>query len=109
MSDRAPYYIEVDSPGCEHCGLGARWNVVGPDDVATSTIYERQEDAEEVADDLSAAYRAGQTDAFNGVKRCRVGPDDRRNNGTDTAKAPAEGERRVLENGRRTFDDGVPF
>jgi hypothetical protein len=39
----------------------------------------------------------------------RVGPDDRRKNGTNPAKAPAEGERRVIENGRRVRDDGIPF
>lgn len=107
MSDKA-YSAEVDTPGCEACGLGARWNVVGPDDVATSTIYEDQELAEEVAEDLSAAYRAGQTDALNGLKRRRAETDERRKSGTKPENAPADGERRVVEDGRR-LDDGIPF
>lgn len=109
MSDREPYYIEADTPGCEHCGLGARWNIVGPDGVATSTMYDDMEHAEEIADDLSAAYLAGQNDAINGVKRRRFGRDDRRRNGNDPAKAPADGERRMTQDGRRVRDCGIPF
>lgn len=39
----------------------------------------------------------------------RIGRDDRRKNGTSPLTAPADGERRVIENGRRVTDDGIPF
>lgn len=58
------YIVETDMPACAGCGLGARYSVVGPDpkgsgDIAESTIYERQEDADDLAEAMNRAYRAG--------------------------------------------------
>lgn len=44
---------------CKACRRGDLWNVVGPDDVAISVSYEREEDALDMADQLSMAYALG--------------------------------------------------
>jgi hypothetical protein len=32
-----PYFVEVDSNGCSHCGAGRTYCVIGPDGVASGT------------------------------------------------------------------------
>jgi hypothetical protein len=53
------YRVEIERSGCVTCDAGKMYRVVGPDDVAMSTIYEREEDAIDLADDLNIAYAAG--------------------------------------------------
>jgi hypothetical protein len=57
--EQEAYFIEVENKGCSHCGANRMWRVVGPDGVAMSTIYERDEDAADLAEDLNIAYAAG--------------------------------------------------
>lgn len=54
-----PYFVEVEANGCPHCGQGRTYRIVGPDDVGTGTIYENDNEASEVADDLNGAYWNG--------------------------------------------------
>jgi hypothetical protein len=65
---RGPYYIELDANhmGCDHCGEGKQWLVVGPDEVAESTSYDCKEHAEDVAEKLSVAYRKGRASRMPG-------------------------------------------
>lgn len=57
-----PYRVEVEHGGCETCGDGKQWCVVGPDDVALGITFGVKEDAEELADMLSDAYVMGKRD-----------------------------------------------
>lgn len=50
---------EVDPDSCKACRHGDMWNVVGPDDIAISMSYEREEDAEDMAEQLSRAFILG--------------------------------------------------
>lgn len=54
-----PYFIEVDSNGCSHCGAGRTWCVVGPDGMASSTSYEDEDEASKLAERLNEAYWHG--------------------------------------------------
>lgn len=53
------YCIEQDTPGCNECGEGATWWVIGPDGVASSISYGDKEEAEFLARALNAAYELG--------------------------------------------------
>ena len=55
-----PYRTEVDDPGCSDCGSNATWHVIGPDEVASSTSYGDEEDANALTNALNAAYALGQ-------------------------------------------------
>jgi hypothetical protein len=57
-----PYFVEVDQNGCERCGHGKTWTVVGPDGVAHSQSFDDVEDAESLADALNGAFFAGRTE-----------------------------------------------
>lgn len=57
-----PYFVEVDNNGCEKCGAGKTWTVVGPDGVAQGQSFENVEDAEALADALNGAFFAGRTE-----------------------------------------------
>ena len=54
-----PYFIEVDSNGCGKCGHARTWMVVGPDGYDGSVSFEEEDEAQRLADDLSAAYYQG--------------------------------------------------
>jgi hypothetical protein len=68
-----PYRVIEEKPGCSHCNCGALYMIVFDDEdgeeCGTSTSYggpgtpndEAREAAQEVADDLSAAYVLGRT------------------------------------------------
>ena len=56
---RQPYTVEVDKPGCDHCGTGCQWTVVGPDDVAIGQSFEDKELADDIADYMNMAFDAG--------------------------------------------------
>ena len=53
------FRVEVEESGCERCGHGTQWTVVGPDDVAISQSFEDQELAEDIAEYMNQGYRAG--------------------------------------------------
>jgi hypothetical protein len=55
-----PYTVTTDTPGCEDCGHGASWAVVGPGGVAESVSYDDIEDAEAMAAALNDAFQQGQ-------------------------------------------------
>lgn len=55
-----PYRVEIDDPGCQTCQHDQTFHVIGPDEVASSTSYGDQEDAESLARALDAAYLLGQ-------------------------------------------------
>lgn len=55
-----PYFVEVDSNGCGHCGAGRTYTVIGPDGVAAGTSWENEEDADAYADAMNEAYAHGQ-------------------------------------------------
>lgn len=50
---------EKSDKSCKACRHGDMWDVVGPDDVAISVSYEREEDALDMADQLSMAFALG--------------------------------------------------
>lgn len=62
MSEKDAYFIEVETNGCERCGHGKLWAVVGPDGVAQATMYEEPEDAQALADALNEAFWRGRTE-----------------------------------------------
>lgn len=53
------YRVAVDDNGCEKCGRGKQWAVVGPDDTAESVMFSDEEDADALAAALNAAYNKG--------------------------------------------------
>lgn len=55
-----PYRVEHDNPGCSDCGHGATWWVIGPDEVASSTSYGDELEADSLKRALDAAYELGQ-------------------------------------------------
>jgi hypothetical protein len=61
------YYVEPESDGCEKCGHGAMWNVVGPDGTAISITYGDREDADDMAEQLSRAYEDGEVAGRAGI------------------------------------------
>ena len=54
-----PYFIEVDTNGCAHCGARRTWTIVGPDDVAIGRSFEDEESASDLAEDMNRAYWQG--------------------------------------------------
>lgn len=58
-----PYRPEIDQPSCDHCGRGATWHVVGPNNVADGRSWENEDDAEDLAAALNEAYRRALGDA----------------------------------------------
>lgn len=57
--DQDFFHIEVDSPGCSHCGASKSWMIIGLDEVACSVVYLSLEHAEEDCDALNnAVHRA---------------------------------------------------
>lgn len=54
-----PYFVEVDVNGCDRCGAGKTWTVVGPDLVAAGTSWECVSDAEDFAEALNDAFYKG--------------------------------------------------
>jgi hypothetical protein len=59
LSAQRPYRIERDKPKCSECKRDTGWNVIGPNDVALSLVFEDEEHARDYADDLNDAYEAG--------------------------------------------------
>lgn len=57
--EEQPYFVEVDSNGCERCHSGKTWTVVGPDGDQQSQSFDNEEDAEYLADALNEAYALG--------------------------------------------------
>lgn len=53
------YRVEVEAGGCDHCGKGRLWTVVGPDDVAWGISWGSEEDARDWCDAMNAAYDEG--------------------------------------------------
>jgi len=62
MSNDDAYFIEVERNGCERCGHGKTWVVVGPDGVAGSVSYEDSSEAQDMADALNEAFWHGRTE-----------------------------------------------
>jgi hypothetical protein len=54
-----PFFVEVDVNGCERCGHGKQWTVVGPDGVQIGQSFEDEELASEIAEYMNQGYRAG--------------------------------------------------
>lgn len=54
-----PFRVEVEKAGCERCGHGTQWTVVGPNEVAISQSFEDQELAEDIAEYMNQGFRAG--------------------------------------------------
>ena len=50
---------ESDSKGCEKCGSGKLWDIVGPDGYALGTSWGDKEFVDDLADWLNDAYVAG--------------------------------------------------
>lgn len=63
MKETLAYKIVVDRIGCEKCGGGRTWTVVGPSGVGVSRSFELCDDASDLAADMNIAYRAGQKSA----------------------------------------------
>lgn len=101
------YRIEEAGTECPACQKGATWDVIGPDDVALGVTYGDYGDADYMARELNNAYEQGRAAAFKILER-RIRPDDRRRDGMPDA-APDSGERRLLADGRRHYDSGLPF
>jgi hypothetical protein len=61
MSDelKPGYFIELSAHGCMTCKAGRLWDVIGPDGVGTGTSYSDEGEAQDMADELSHAYRLG--------------------------------------------------
>lgn len=57
------YRVEPAAAGCQECGHGTYWCIVGPDGVALGTDYFDKEAAEELAEMLTDAWHAGRSDA----------------------------------------------
>jgi hypothetical protein len=57
-----PYFIEVDSGGCERCAGGKTWTVIGPDGVAIGQSWEDEDHAADVADLMNQAFWQGRGD-----------------------------------------------
>lgn len=53
--DDEPYIIEVSDLGCSQCGTGRTWWVIGPDGERPQT-FDEEEDAQQLAHALNAAY-----------------------------------------------------
>lgn len=53
------YHVVKDKLGCEHCGAGRLWMIVGPDDFALGQVFTDQEDADDLARLLNAAHQFG--------------------------------------------------
>lgn len=54
------YTVVEDKPGCETCGYGKTWSVVGPGEIAESVSYHDEEDAQAQAGALNEAFWQGQ-------------------------------------------------
>lgn len=100
-----PYIVEEDQPGCTACEAGKTWCVVRPDGTALGTSYGDKADADQLAGLLNDAYKDGCR-----ANNRRVGPDDRRRSGHKGAEDwIGENLRHPTIEGRREFDDGIPF
>ena len=66
MDDLRPYTVEKhEGVGCEHCGADQMWDVVfhsgADDEIALSTAYGDEDEAEDIARDCNDAYAKGLT------------------------------------------------
>ncbi len=59
---RIAYVVELDKQGCECCGAGNYWTVVGPDDVGISQSFADRCVAEDTAELMNSAFAAGRKD-----------------------------------------------
>jgi hypothetical protein len=50
------YYIEIDQQGCEFCGAGRTWKIVGPVAVPLRMSWSDEEEASDIAEMLNDAY-----------------------------------------------------
>jgi hypothetical protein len=57
------YAVERGARGCDHCGTGGTWDVIGPDDVALGTSFTFEDDAYELAGFMNMAFEAGAAQA----------------------------------------------
>lgn len=64
-----PYFIEVDSNGCPHCGAGRTWLIIEPDGLGGPVSYSDEEEAAEIAEMLNDAYARGRVAAVPKTKR----------------------------------------
>lgn len=53
------YKIKEEDGGCQCCGHGNLWMVVNSEDLAISTFYENEDDAQEMCDELNDAFERG--------------------------------------------------
>jgi len=58
---KEPYRVEVEREGCERCGIGRQWAIVGPTDEeqATDCTYGDPEEAEHITAALNNAFEIG--------------------------------------------------
>ncbi len=54
-----PFFVEVEKNGCELCGHGKQWTVVGPDGVAIGQSFEDEELAADIAEYMNQGFHAG--------------------------------------------------
>lgn len=54
-----PYHTAVDNNGCDKCGHGREYVVVGPNGDAGSQSFDNEEDAAALAAALNEAYFVG--------------------------------------------------
>lgn len=86
-----PYRPSVDRHGCETCGAGKMFDVVheeNGEEIAESTSFEREEDAEDLADALNRGYHLGRNSLLGVLKGIDdmwsdgyAGPEDPRSQG----------------------------
>lgn len=50
-----PYTVEVEQNGCERCGSGREWVVVGPDGIALGQTWSDKNEADELAERMNEA------------------------------------------------------
>jgi hypothetical protein len=61
-----PYTVAVEDEGCDRCGHGRMWTIVGPDGYGFGQSWGDRETVEDLADYLNEAYEAGQALGVDG-------------------------------------------
>jgi hypothetical protein len=56
---KKPYRVVKETCGCQTCGNGSMWAVVGPGEVQLATSYMFKEDAEYLRDMCNLAFEKG--------------------------------------------------
>ncbi len=59
MKKKKPYKVTVDNLGCEYCGEGRNYSVIGPDKALLGESFHFKADARVLANRLNDAYLEG--------------------------------------------------